>query len=267
MRQQWTNLILHTTSLVHKKKEGLLTSHSVGSFFSIFWIIILEVFLSIISLPLYVVTKSISGDVEAVSRYKLRRIITLSILLPILFIWFLKSAFILSASLYLDSDSVFKIAETSETISIEYAATDVISAPIDLSLSLPTINQISQQRTDNIFIFRGTAIPNHLVVMYLFRQDDDRDASFKIYLVRADTNGDWEITQDRNVFYLPPGKYLANTVTYNEIKGQKSEMSKAVSFEIKQVFWRKFITRIDFLLNVIVLVFIILGIFLIVLIA
>jgi len=270
MRQQWTNLILHTTALVHKKKEDLLTSHSLGSFFYVFWIIILEVFLAVISLPLYIVAKSIKGDISEVSRYKFRRIITLSVLLPILFIWFLKLTFILAASLYLDSDSIFQIAETPETISIEtisieYASIGVISARIDPSLSSPIINQISQQRADNVFVFQGTAMPNHLVVMYLSRQDDDRDASFKTYLARANTNGDWEIVQDRDIFYLSSGKYLASAVTYNEDKGQKSEMSKTISFEIKQPFWRKFITKIDTLLNIIVFVFVILGIFLTVL--
>ena len=62
MRTILTNLILHTTSLIAKKKNKLLISHAFISIVNIFIIILLEIFLVIISIPLYVIYGNLCGN-------------------------------------------------------------------------------------------------------------------------------------------------------------------------------------------------------------
>ena len=55
MRTKLANLILHINSLIHKKKDQLLVSHAFTSVVNIFILILLEIFLVIISIPLYAI--------------------------------------------------------------------------------------------------------------------------------------------------------------------------------------------------------------------
>ena len=55
MRTRLANLILHTTSLIHKKKNQLFVSHALASVVNVFILILLEIFLLIISIPMYAI--------------------------------------------------------------------------------------------------------------------------------------------------------------------------------------------------------------------
>ncbi|MCK5211925.1 hypothetical protein KAJ89_04445 [Candidatus Parcubacteria bacterium] len=79
-----TNLILHTTSLISRKKKQLLISHASVSIVNIIVIIVLEIFLVIISIPLYTIYGNLHGNNKI--RHWAVRIVFLTILIIFLII-------------------------------------------------------------------------------------------------------------------------------------------------------------------------------------
>lgn len=87
LKQKWLNVILHFSSLIYKQKSGLIYVGIIQTFLKIILIIILEIILSIISLPFYlfVVPDEDRLDFQGeIKIYRLRRKLTLAILLAFL---------------------------------------------------------------------------------------------------------------------------------------------------------------------------------------
>lgn len=84
MRTRLNNLILHTTALIARKKSKLLVSHALASIAAIAAIILLEIFLIIISIPLYTVYGNLEGYNK--TRRLINRVVFFAVLAVILMI-------------------------------------------------------------------------------------------------------------------------------------------------------------------------------------
>jgi len=90
MRTKLTNLILHTSSLISRKKNQLLVSHALVSIVNIVIIVLLEIFLAIISIPLYTIYGNLDGNDKI--RYRIVQVVFLTVLIIFLIIGLLKLA-------------------------------------------------------------------------------------------------------------------------------------------------------------------------------
>jgi len=84
MRTKLTNLILHTTSLINERKNRLSITHAFASIANAVVIIFLEIFLIIISIPLYSIYAVLQKNNK--TRYWITRVIFSAILFTILII-------------------------------------------------------------------------------------------------------------------------------------------------------------------------------------
>ncbi len=251
IRSRWTTQILHTTAFVHNQKEKLLTAHAGGAFFVVISIITAEVFLGIISLPLYLIAKPAVGSDEGHSEYKVRRTITLSILVVIFIIWLLKLIFIIGLSLYFDPRALYSIKETGiKNSSVSTITTDVAIAPVDTGVTAPKVIA-AEQNGKNTVTIRGTSDPKAVLAVYLTKEQTAKsNASVHMYADWADKDGRWEITEDENVYLLPPGNYVASAVEYNETSHTKSALSNGIPFTIHDSYLHQFLRRFDTVLNI-----------------
>ena len=89
MKQFWLNLILHFGSFIDQEKRKMLMAGSFETIVRSFWILGLEVLLSLLSLPafIFIAPESLPGRGKEIQRYRVRRIITFSLLLALV-IWF-----------------------------------------------------------------------------------------------------------------------------------------------------------------------------------
>jgi len=145
MRRRWTNLILHTTALIHKKKQSLLVSHALKSVLDIFIIIFLELFLLLISFPLYLTSKE--ENVGDRTQYKIRRVLTLSFLVVILTVWLIKLLVIVGLPLYFDTREFLVSSEEkeqSQTVEHSFILPDIYGAGTDSSLSSPIVENLKE---------------------------------------------------------------------------------------------------------------------------
>ena len=58
MKNKWLNLVLLLTNKIYTKKQLIIGQAGLGAVYNIFVLILLEIFLGIISLPLYLGLKS-----------------------------------------------------------------------------------------------------------------------------------------------------------------------------------------------------------------
>lgn len=95
MKKWWLNFLLHFSSLIHRQKQKLLQAPPARTLVLSAGILFLEFTNFILSLPVYIFISPKSfaaegvADKEAVASYRLRRIISLSVLLGTVGIWVL----------------------------------------------------------------------------------------------------------------------------------------------------------------------------------
>ena len=262
MRRHWTNLILHTTAVIYRKKNNLLISHALKSILDVFIIVFLELFLVIISFPLYLVSKG--GNTGDNSQYKIRRILTLSSLIVILIVWLIKLVLIVGAPLYFDfrQASIASVKKEYEPVSEQsYSLPDVYGAQIDTSITPPIVENLKE--INNNLIMSGRGDKDTKIVVNIGKKQGDNaieDSNIKIYIANTDENGYWSLETDINNFQLQPGKYWLQVMAYNDETGKKSAISSTEYFEIDQSLYERILSRADKYLNYFVICFIALGI-------
>ena len=263
MRTGWTNLILHTTALVYRRKQNLLVSHSFQSVFDVFVIIFLELFLALISLPLYLVSKE--SDLGGKQQYKIRRVVSLSLLLSILIIWVLKLIFVVAVPMYFDTRQAFFVAEKSGQSLLtqsEFILSDIYNAKTDIAISPPTVDGTLTIDNGRVYIQGKGNIGTDVVVTIKNDRVDNSGVNF--YIANVDSSGSWSLGSNGDDARLTPGKYQLQAITYDSQLKARSPLSVVRSFEVGQD-WRGAMDNVDVYLNYIVVVFLGLSIFSIVL--
>ncbi|PCH92233.1 hypothetical protein COB80_00350 [Candidatus Kaiserbacteria bacterium] len=111
MRLQWTNTILQITAKISKRKRGLIRQTGALILSDVIVILVLEIYLALISLPMYLIMQSKEGALGSVE-YRIRRIITLSVLVALLILWAIKLLLIVIVPSVLESNSLVIIQES-----------------------------------------------------------------------------------------------------------------------------------------------------------
>jgi hypothetical protein len=264
MRGHWTNLILHTSASIYKRKNNVALSYASRSIFDVFAVIFLEIFLAIISFPLYLVSKSDSA--KGKSQYKIRRIFTLSFLVVILIVWLAKLVLIVGVPLYFDNRQFTVTTQdngANQAAAQSYILPEVYNTTLDTDISVPTVEKISTEKSGGLLV-SGQGNAGSKIVVNIGKTQNDAalgNNNIKIYVVNADNLGNWKLTTDVKVFNLKPGQYWLQAMAYDEIAGKKSDVSPTNYFEITQNLYDRIISRADIYLNYFMIAFIALGIF------
>lgn len=256
IRGRWTTLILHTTAFIYHQKEKLLTAQTLSAFFIVLSIILAEVWLAVISLPLYLITAPTAGNDQETIIFRQRRVMTLSIAAAIFFLWLLKLIFIIWLSFFFDTSARFSISPTDTKKVIEDNMSTVIAlAPIDPNLVPPVITKVEQK--NGLVVAVGTAAPNSVVSVYYMH--DKGANSIHMYQGQSDDQGRWSIAEDHGIFKLPPNTYSLNAVDFSKEKGMKSLPSAPSTITVKANALEQIFTRLDPILNILMLIFVSLG--------
>ena len=167
----------------------------------------------------------------------------------------------LGLSLYFDPRALYSIKETgAKNNSVPTITTDVAIAPVDTGLTPPKVIAAEQNGRNRITI-RGTSNPKAVLAVYLTKEQSAKSQpAVHMYADWADKNGHWEITEDENVYLLPPGNYIASAIEYNETSRTKSTLSNGIPFTLREPYLNQFLRRFDTVLNIAVGLFIIVGV-------
>jgi hypothetical protein len=264
MRGSWTNLILHTSASIYKRKNNVAVSYASKSILDVFAIIFLELFLVVISFPLYLVSKGDSA--KGMAQYKMRRIFTLSFLIVILVVWLAKLILMVGLPLYFDNRQFTVTTDNKaneQAVEQSYILPDVYNTQLDISIPVPTVESISTVGSAGLLV-SGLGKADSKIVVNIGRKQNDTALEYnniKIYIVNADKSGNWKLETDVKSFKLQPGQYWMQAMAYDDITGKKSDVSSTKYFEITQNLYDRIISKADMYLNYFMIAFILLGIF------
>jgi len=264
MRKYWTNLILHTSASIYKRKNNVAVSSASRSILDVFAIIFLELFLAIISFPLYLVSRG--ENLQGNSQYKIRRIFTLSFLTVVLAVWVIKLILMVVLPMYFDSSHFIVTTENKSNVSVNeqsYILPSVYNAQLDTVISTPIIEDISAIKNNGLLI-SGLGKNDSKIIINVGKMQNDSAVEYnniKIYIVNADKNGNWKLETVDDNFKLQPGKYWLQAIAYDEITGKKSDISTTSYFQINETLYDRIIGVADIYLNYFMIAFILLGIF------
>jgi len=264
MRGNWTNLILHTSASIYSRKSRVSSSAAGKSIIEAFAIIFMEIFLALISLPLYIVSRvEIS---EGKSRFKIRRIITMTFLTVVLAIWAAKLILIVGLPAYFDNRQFFVTSDNKTAYQAEdqgYIVADIYNAEIDSLIPVPIIGNVSTTGSVGLSV-TGSALANSKIVINIGMQgnnDIDEAGSIKSYIVDSGETGNWKLEIASENLNLQPGSYWLQAITYDLLANNKSQQSLSSYFEIEQGRYEKVISVVDKYLNYLMIAIIGLGIF------
>ena len=252
MRGRWTNLILHTSASIYKRKNNVALSYASRSIFDVFAVIFLELFLAIISFPLYLVSKADSE--KGKSQYKIRRIFTLSFLVVILIVWLAKLILIVAVPMYFDNRQFTVTTQDNgagQASAQSYILPEVYNTTLDNNISVPTVEKISTEKNGGLLV-SGLGKAGSKIVINIGKTQSDAAPGYnniKIYIVNADNSGNFRLETDVKVFNLKPGQYWMQAMAYDEITGKKSDVSTTKYFEITQTLYDRIISKADIYLN------------------
>lgn len=268
MKTKWLNLVLLLTNRIYGRKQNILAQTGIQTVWGIAVLIVLEIFLAIISLPIYLTTKSAGvvaffeekGGYEKVAfDYNLRRVLTVTGVTVILLVWLAKLTLIVSVPsvfgpLKLYSVSDLRPAELAEKEMVQ-TETGIQTARVAADMAVPVLKGINKERGGN-YLFYGEAKPGVTVVLYL------SDLQTVIYTGEADKTGYWEIRHLRQDLKLREGNHSVLLFSYDKQKGVRGEVSSAQYFRVVMPWQEALVNQIDVLANWSVVIIIILGIFL-----
>lgn len=264
MRGYWTNLILHTSASIYNRKTKISSSNASKSIFDVFAIIFLELFLSAISFPLYLVSKGESTGGKA--QFKIRKIFTLSFLLVILAVWLAKLILMVGLPIYFDNRQFLITTEDSgngQAIEQSYLLPAAYNAKTDTLIAAPVIENLSKTNGNGLSV-NGIGEADTKIIVNIGREFNGaapEENNIKSFIVNTDKTGNWRLETDVKSFNLQPGKYWMQAIAYDSETGKKSEVSPAKYFEINQNVYDRLIGKADKYLNYFMVAFIALGIF------
>jgi len=253
---------LHTTALISQRKQSILVSHAFRAVFDIFVIVVLELFLALISLPLYLVSQETgSGDKK---QYKIRRIVTLSVLVIILAIWLIKLIFVLSLPFYSATSQTFFMSgrqAPSQTLAQNYILSGISDAKTIAAFAAPTVTEVKAAKDGRISI-TGNGNPGTEVMVITGRMEEPgRGSGLNLYLAGVDFEGNWSINAASSDLRLAVGDYWLRAMAYNAADNSQSSLSPATSFTVGQNLQNQITSKADIYLNYFIIIFLILGLF------
>lgn len=271
MKNRWLNLVLLLTNKIYTKKQLIIGQAGLGAVYNIFVLILLEIFLGIISLPLYLGLKSAAvvaffeekGAYAKVNfDYNLRRVLTLTGVAIVASIWVVKLLLILLLpSVYgplpLYSVTDFRPADILSK-DLVTAETGIQTARVLKTMPRPELSEV-KKISGGDFLFSGKGQPNSMVVLLL------SDKQTAIYTAPIDAKGNWQVEYLHAKFKLTDGNHSVIVFGYDQKLGVRSEIGMEQFFKVKSSGLDALVKNVDVLANWSVIIIIILGIFLTVL--
>ncbi|MCX6779180.1 MAG: hypothetical protein NTU97_03035 [Candidatus Magasanikbacteria bacterium] len=268
MKTKWLDFVLLLTNRIYTRKQKVLSEVGLKTVANIIVLIGLEIFLALVSLPLYLTTKSggvvayleeKGGYAKVSFDYNLRRILTLTGVGIFLIIWLMKLLLIVLAPHLFGPMRLYQVSDlrpadllSKETVQTE---TGIQTARVSPAMLVPSLEGVNKIGGGN-YEFYGKAVPNSTVVLLL------SDTQSVIYTEVANVEGVWKITHPQTNFKLSPGNHSILVFSYDAAKGIRSEVAPTQYFKV-QINWLESLSqKIDVLANWSVVLIIILGIFL-----
>lgn len=271
MRRRWLNFILSLTNRIYSRKQAIIRQEGIKIILSIVVLFFLEIFLGIVSFPLYLGLKSANvtafleekGSYEKIAYdYNLRRILTLTSAGIVFLIWVIKLSVILFTPNVYGPLQLYKISdlEPADLLGEELvvAETQIQTAPINEGMPAPKFTKAEKIQGGD-YIFYGTGQPFSLVVLFLSGEQT------AVYTEKVDGEGNWEIGHSQNNFRLNEGNHEVVAFSYNEELNTRSKVSAQQYFKVKTSLLDKLIKNIDIFINFTIIIIIALGVLLIVL--
>lgn len=250
MSKKWLNIFLKFSAYINKLKKDLYTIHYIKALILILYIIFLEIILAFFAIPIYLTTKQkkIGKNVDAYE-FKVRRLITITTLAPIIAIW-LGKILIFSLSFFMsDLQSVETKVLDTEFVSNK----NFLESRQDDNILQPKVQEIWSNNVNNVRL-SGFGEPNSLVKLFLTKDTQ------RVFSVTTDVNqnGEWE-----TIFSgVEHGKYLVTGISYLEEDGIKSNLinnDESLIVNINNTFWRSLYLHLDMWANIAILIIFLMG--------
>ncbi len=269
MKNKWLNIILNLTNQVYRRKQLIVGQVGLAVIANIFFLVLVEMLLAIVSLPLYLTLNSHKvtayfeekGSYAKVNfDYSLRRILTVTGATIIALIWALKLLLILLFPAVYGPMQLYTISglQPLDILSQNLIATEtgIQTARNISSMPKPTLSEVRKVKGGN-YSFFGQGQPDTTVVLLL------SDATSAVYTAVVDASGHWQIDHQQNNFKLSEGNHSVVIFGYDAKLGVRSETAPEQYFKVTVSWTDTAIKNIDFLANWSVVTILLLGIFLI----
>lgn len=266
MKTKWLDFVLRLTNRIYSRKQLMLQQEGLKSLVNIIVLVSLEIFLAVVSLPLYLTTKSggvvayfeEKGGYKKVSfDYNLRRILTLTGVGVFLLIWLFKLLLIILAPQLFGPMRLYNVSSLrpADLLNQELVQTEtsIQTARVSSDLPVPSLVGINKIKGGD-YEFYGQGAPNSTVVLLL------SDVQTIIYTEKIDNGGNWKVRHAQNYFGLSQGNHSVLVFNYDESRGVRSEISPAQYFKVQTSWLENLTKQIDVLANWSVILIIILGI-------
>lgn len=231
MREGWVATIVRLSGYIYRIKQRLLVLHAMQGFFCILYIFFLEILLLFISIPAYVFIYPTALPRSGQAHYRVRRIITISLLLPLTLLWLLQVGFVVIGSYYFDPRNALQIIPgVSSEQTVEYIPPKSEIASLSSQISPPHISHLDTSKA-NSFMVSGTG-EKGLVVVLTAEQVGGTSSFSKMYTTPVNTDGTWDITHDQKISLLPAGTYQLSAITYDQTHQIKSASTSQLTFVV-----------------------------------
>jgi len=271
MKSHWLNIVLNLSNQVYKRKQLLIVQTGVQAASNVFILILLELYLAVLSVPLYITMQPAFATAYMEERgalgktaydYNLRRILTLSGLSIFFFIWAMKLVLILAVPYIYGPLQLYTVSEprkadivSSALISTQSA---IQTARIDKTMPRSVLKEVRKEQNGN-YLFSGVGLPNATAVVFL------SDIQTAVYYDVISRDGTWTVEHSEKDFKLSAGNHSVLVFNYDRSTQTRSDISDQQYFKVRLNFWDWLIKNVDTLANWSVVVIIAMGMFLTVL--
>jgi len=271
LKARWLNFILLLTNKIYERKQLITKGVGFGVVINIIALVFQEFFLSVVSAPLYVGLRSAKvtayfeekGGYGRVSfDYNLRRVLTLTGISVILFIWILKLFLIIFTPTVFGPLQLYKVSDLRSVDLMDSGLvaqeTQFQTARVENKMTIPKLVKVDKLKDSN-YRFYGIGQPETTVVVLV------SDVQTIVLVDEIDEKGDWEVDLIREDFKLSEGNHQVVAYNYDKTKEIRSGLSSKQYFKVKTTFIDKLFKNTDIFINSSIIVIVSLGILLTVL--
>jgi hypothetical protein len=268
MRVAWLNLILSLTNDIYKRKQKLPAQTGTKIVVSVFVLVMMEIFLAIVSLPLYITMKTANvaaffsekgGYAKVAFDYNLRRIMTLTGVGIVAIVWALKLGLIIGVPSVFGPMQLYSVSNfhPADILSKNLIAQEIgtQTARIIETMPAPILVDVIKHAGGR-YDFVGTAQSGVTVVLLLSGQQT------AIYTTKADESGAWTINQTREDFQLSEGNHSLIVYSYDAKNGLRSPAAPEQFFKVTSTWLDVLAEKLDVFANWTVILIVLLGVFL-----
>ncbi|MFA5125025.1 MAG: hypothetical protein WC473_04375 [Patescibacteria group bacterium] len=268
MKNKWLNLVLLLTNRIYNRKQLIVGQTGLEAVYNIFLLFLWEIFLAVVSFPLYLTLKSREVTAYFADRgsyaqvnfdYNLRRILTVTGVGAIALVWLIKLLIIVLTPTIFGPLQLYSVGDLqpADITQKDLVATDtgIQTARVVSTIARPELQQVKKIRGGN-YVFSGIGQPLTTVVLLL------SDKQTAVYTADADSQGKWQIEQLQSNFRLSEGNHSVLVFNYDKQQGIRSETAPTQYFKVATNWFDLAAKNVDSLANWSVVIIILLGIFL-----